>query len=193
MAINVLKLYFFQIKFFFCFPVCSSPSGLTQSSLSSAWMMSWVSACYLVTLLKWLNIGNIFLMSPWFWFLLTVSFENRIIAQSELQETQIESWYGFLQREKRYVNDWIKYQARIELANTVAPMGCSCQLQEPSGELASYMKCLVKTAGSAVFCLHSLLKAGKSFEDVSTHFCYHSSIIPQKSFALQNDYKLSWN
>ena len=119
MAINVLKLYFFQIKFFFCFPVCSSPSGLTQSSLSSAWMMSWVSACYLGTLLKWLNIGNIFLMSPWFWFLLTVSFENRIIAQSERQETQIESWYGFLQRGKRYVNDWIKYQARIELATTV--------------------------------------------------------------------------
>ena len=51
-----------------------------QSSLSSAWMMSSVSACYLVTLLKWLNIGNIFLMSLWFWFLLTVSYENRIIS-----------------------------------------------------------------------------------------------------------------
>ena len=37
----------------------------------------------------------------------------------------------------------------------LTPMGRSCQLQEPSGELASYMKCLVNTAGSAVFCLHS--------------------------------------
>jgi len=42
----------------------------------------------------------------------------------------------------------------------LTPMGCSCQLQEPSGELASYMKCLVNTAGSAVF---SLVVRSKEF------------------------------
>ena len=94
-AVNLLKLYFFQMKSFSCFPVCSSPSGLMQSSLSSAWMMSSVSACYRVTLLKWLNIGNIFLMSPWFWCLLMVSFENRIIASRSYRKLRLKADVDF--------------------------------------------------------------------------------------------------